>query len=114
MEHDWEFFTEAFAQFVVGWGNPNARAMAERFRTITSRTELSALLEAYMKLDLVAIYSRVRATTLVEHHPGYFFPDAYSRRIASMIPDCRMAIFAGEDSEFITDLSIAREFLGDT
>ena len=23
MEHDWEFFTESFAQFIVGWGHPN-------------------------------------------------------------------------------------------
>ena len=85
--------------------------MAERLRSITSRRELRGQLEAFMKLDLIPLYSEIEAPTLVEHHPGYFFPDTYSRRIASMIHDCRMAIFAGDAGEFMTDLSIARAFL---
>jgi pimeloyl-ACP methyl ester carboxylesterase len=113
MEHDWEYFTESFAQFVVGWGNLAGPKMAARFRAITSREELRALLDAFMKLDLVGLYAEIHAPTLVEHHPGYFFPDAYSRRIASMIRDCRMAVFSGAAGEFITDLSIARSFLVD-
>jgi serine/threonine protein kinase len=111
MEHDWEYFTESFGQFIVGWGNPNGPKVAERFRAITSRDELRALLEAFMKLDLASIYAEIQAPTLIEHHPGYFFPDTYSRHIASMIPDCRMAIFSGADSEFINDLTIASTFL---
>ena len=111
MEHDWEYFTESFGQFIFGWGNPNGPKFAERFRAITSREELRALLEAFMKLDLASIYAEIQAPTLVEHHPGYFFPDTYSRHIASMIPDCRMAIFSGADSEFINDLTIASTFL---
>jgi hypothetical protein len=106
MDEDWDYFTESFAQFVVGWGNPNARKMAERFRTITSREELRALLEAFKKFDLAAVYAEIEPPTLVEHHPEYFFPDLYSRRIASMIPDCRMAVFSGSDGEFIIDLGI--------
>jgi pimeloyl-ACP methyl ester carboxylesterase len=111
MEHDWEFFTESFAQFVVGWGNPNGPKYAERFRTITSRDELRTLLHTFMQLDLVALYPEIRVPTLVEHHPGYFFPDTYSRRIASLIPGCRMAVFSGAPYEFHADLSIARTFL---
>jgi len=111
MEHDWEYFTESFAQFVVGWGNPNGPAMAARLRAITSREELRALLEALMKLDLAELFAEISAPTLVEHHPEYFFPDTYSRRIASMIRDCRMAVFSGAAGEFIIDLSIARKFL---
>jgi serine/threonine protein kinase len=111
MEHDWEFFTESFAQFVVGWGHPNGPKYAERFRTITSRDELRTLLDTFMELDLVALYPEISVPTLVEHHPGYFFPDSYSRRIASLIPGCRMAVFRGAPSEFIADLSIARDFL---
>jgi serine/threonine protein kinase len=111
MDEDWEYFTESFAQFVVGWGNPNAPLMAERFRTITSRQELRVLLEAFKKLDLTVVYDEIQAPTLVEHHPGYFFPDLYSRRIASMIPDCTVEVFAGVDGEFITDLAIAGAFL---
>jgi hypothetical protein len=49
--------------------------LAERFRTITSRDELRALLEAFEKLDLVAVYAEIQTPTLVEHHPAYFFPD---------------------------------------
>jgi pimeloyl-ACP methyl ester carboxylesterase len=113
MDEDWEYFTESFAQFVVGCGNPTAPKMGERFRTITSREELRALLEAFKKFDLTAVYSEIESPTLVEHHPGYFFPDLYSRRIASMIPDCRMAVFSGADGEFIIDLGIAGAFLRD-
>jgi class 3 adenylate cyclase/pimeloyl-ACP methyl ester carboxylesterase len=111
LEHDWEFFTEAFAQLVVGWGRPNAPALAARHRAVTTRDELRALLDAYLKLDLVSVLAGIRAPTLVEHHPGYFFPAAYSRRIASLIEDCRMAIFSGTD--FIGDFSIAQTFFAD-
>ncbi len=111
LEHDWEFFTESFSQLVVGWGRPNAPAMAARYRAVTTREELRAVFDAYMKLDLSSVFSGIRAPTLVEHHPGYFFPDAYSRRIASLIDDCRMAIFSGTD--FLDDFSIAQAFLAD-
>jgi serine/threonine protein kinase len=111
MDQDWDYFTESFAQFVVGWGNPNARRVAERFRTITSREELHSLLDAFKKFDLAAVYPEIQVPTLVEHHPGYFFPDIYSRRIASMIPDCQMAVYSGADGDFIFDLGIASAFL---
>lgn len=113
LEHDWEYFTESFSQLVVGWGNPKGTEIAARFRAMTSRDELRALFDAYMGLDLVPMYSRIHAPTLVEHHPGYFFPDTYSRRISSLIGDCRMAVFSGANNEFLTDLSIARAFLAD-
>jgi class 3 adenylate cyclase/pimeloyl-ACP methyl ester carboxylesterase len=111
LEHDWEFFTEAFSQLVVGWGRPSAPATAARLRSATTRDELRAVLDAYMKLELESVYSGIRAPTLLEHHPGYFFPDAYSRRIASLIDDCRMVIFSGTD--FLNDFSIAQAFLAD-
>jgi hypothetical protein len=85
--------------------------MAARFRAVTTREELRALFDAYMKLDLVSVFSKIRARTLVEHRPGYFFPTAYSRRIASLIEDCRMAVCSGTD--FINDFSIAQAFLAD-
>ena len=80
---------------------------------------LSADVKGYSRLmgeDEVATVRTLTAyrevmTTLVEHHPGYFFPDLYSRRIASMIPDCRMAVFSGSGGEFINDLGIASAFL---
>ena len=111
LDQDWEFFTEAFSQLVVGWGSPKGRVLAGRYRDITSREELRSLLGAYTKLDLKPAYVAIRAPTLVEHHPAYFFPDTYSRSIASMIAGCRMAIYSGPESEFMTDLSIARAFL---
>jgi hypothetical protein len=69
------------------------------------------MFDAFVNLDLATIYPEIRAPTLVEHHPGYFFPDTYSRRIASLIADCRMVIFSGEANRFLSDFSIAREFL---
>jgi class 3 adenylate cyclase/pimeloyl-ACP methyl ester carboxylesterase len=111
LEHDWEFFTESFSQLVVGWGRPNAPAMAARYRAVTTREELRVLFDAYLELDLVSVFAGIRAPTLVEHHPGYFFPTEYSRRIASLIDDCRMAVYSGTD--FINDFSIAQAFLGD-
>lgn len=111
MEQDWEFFTEAFSQMVVGWGRPGAPAMAARFRNVTTREEMSGLIEAFRGLDLADLYPRIRASTLVEHNPTYFFPDGYTRRIASWIQRCRLAIFSGDD--FMSDHSIARAFLAE-
>jgi pimeloyl-ACP methyl ester carboxylesterase/predicted Ser/Thr protein kinase len=111
LEHDWEFFTEAFSQLVVGWGNPNGRLLAGRFRQVTTREELRALLYAYTRFDLVPSFGAIQARTLGEHHPTYFFPPTYSRSIASMIPNCRMVIYDGPKGDFMTDLSLAREFL---
>ena len=59
------------------------------------------------------LYRQIQAVTLVEHHPGYFFPDSYSRRIASLIDNCELAIYSGPGHEFVNDLSLAREFLAD-
>ena len=56
MEQDWEYFTESFAQFVVGLGQSThaLQAGCKRLRAITSREELRALFsEAFMKLDLI-------------------------------------------------------------
>jgi pimeloyl-ACP methyl ester carboxylesterase len=112
MEQDWEFFfTEAFSQLVVGWGRPGAPAMAARLRQTTTGAELSGLVEAFRGLDLAGLYPRIRASTLVEHHPTYFFPDGYTRRIASWIDRCRLAIYS--DNDFMTDHSIARAFLAE-
>jgi class 3 adenylate cyclase len=111
MEQDWEFFTEAFSQLVVGWGRPGAPAMAGRLRKVTTREELSGLIEAFRGLDLAGLYPRIRASTLVEHHPTYFFADGYTRRIASWIDRCRLAIYSGDD--FMNDHSTARAFLAE-
>jgi class 3 adenylate cyclase len=111
MDQDWEFFTEAFSQLVVGWGRSGGPAMAARLRAITTREELGALIEAFRGLDLAGLYPRIRASTLVEHHPTYFFPDGYTRRIASWIDRCRLAIHSGDD--FLSDLSIAQAFLAE-
>jgi len=109
LEHDWEYFTESFSQFVVGWGKPNARQLAARYRSVTTQTELRALLGAFASIDLGDVYGGIRAQTLVEHHPEYFFPNSYSQRIASAIPSCRVAVFRGAD--FLNDLTIATDFL---
>ena len=111
LEHDWEFFTEAFSQLVVGWGNPNGRGLAKVYRQVTTRDELRALLYAYTRLDLMSSFTAIQAQTLVEHNPAHFFPPTYSRSIASMIPNCRMVIYHGPKDRFITDLSTARDFL---
>jgi pimeloyl-ACP methyl ester carboxylesterase/predicted Ser/Thr protein kinase len=110
LEHDWEFFIEAFSQLVVGWGNPKGRALASLFRQSTTRDELRALLYAYTRLDLMPLFTAIRAPTLVEHNPAHFFPPTYSRSIASIIPNCRMVIYHGPKDQFVTDFSMAREF----
>jgi len=112
MEKDWHFFTEAMAQMVVGWGNPGSPEIANRFRTATTREELRSMFDAFVDLDLASVYRSIQAPTLLEHNPAYFFPDTYSRRIASLIPDCRMVIYKGETSRFLSDLSGTRAFLG--
>lgn len=109
MEHDWEYFTESFAQFAVGWGNPGAPALAAQLRAVTSRDELGAAFDAFMKLDLVAMLPRIRAATLVEHNPDTYFPDSMSRRVASLIENCELVIHSG--SATFVDFSAATEFL---
>jgi pimeloyl-ACP methyl ester carboxylesterase len=111
LEQDWEFFTEAFSQLVVGWGNPSGRVLASVFRQATTRDELRALLYAYTRLDLMPSFAAIQAQTLLEHNPSHFLPPTYSRSIASMIPNCRMVIYQGPKDQFITELSTAREFL---
>ncbi len=109
LEYDWEFFTEAFSQFVVGWGNPKARQLAARYRSVTTQDELRALFDAFASIDLEHLYGDIKASTLVEHHPDYFFPNAYSQRIASAIETCKISVFRGSD--FINDLAIPSAFL---
>ena len=110
LEHDWDYFVESFGQLVVGWGNPAGRQVAQRFREATTREELSATLDAFRKLDLTPVFPRIRAASLVEHHPAYFFPDSYSRRIAKLIGQCRMALYSGAGEEFLHDFSRVQTF----
>jgi pimeloyl-ACP methyl ester carboxylesterase len=111
LDHDWVYFTESFAQLVVGWGHPAGRDIARGMREGTDADELRALFTAYRSLDLSARYPEIRADTLIEHHPEYFFPNSYSQRIAALVPGCRMTVFSGSRSEFVTDFSRAQEFL---
>ena len=104
---------EAISQMVVGWGRPGSQPIAERFRTVTTRDELRAMFDAFVDLDLESFYPEITARTLLEHNPGYFFPATYSRRIASLIPDCTMAIFKGASETFLVDYSAARDFLAE-
>ena len=111
LEHDWEYYTESFAQFVVGWGDPAGPMLAAKFRAITTQHELKAMFDAFIDLDLMPMYPRIRAATLVEHNPQYFFPDSMSRRVASHIGNCQLTIYSGPGSEFMADFSQARDFL---
>ena len=113
LDHDWEFYTESFARFIVGWGNPGGTELAAKFRAITTRDELRAMFDAFIKLDLIPAYPQIGAATLVEHHPGYFFPDSYSRRIASLIANCQLTIYSGPGGGFMNDFTLAGEFLDD-
>ncbi len=113
LDHDWEFYTELFAQSVVGWGNPGGPQLAAQWRAVTTRDELRAMFDAFIGLDLTPMYPQIAAATLVEHHPGYFIPDSYSRRISSLIGDCQMTIYSGSGSDFPNDFSTASEFLTD-
>jgi hypothetical protein len=113
MEKDWVFFTESISQMVVGWGRPGSMPIAERFRTVTTKDELRSMFDAFVNLNLESIYPEITAKTLLEHNPGYFFPATYSRRIASLIPDCTMVIFNGASETFLADYSAARDFLAE-
>jgi class 3 adenylate cyclase/pimeloyl-ACP methyl ester carboxylesterase len=113
MEQDWDFYVEAFGQMVVGWGNPGGPAVAHRFRENTSREELASTHDALAAIDLEGYYSELRAPTMVEHHPTYFFPRTYTARIASLIDDCRLEVYRGDRSDFLQDFSITRRFFSE-
>jgi class 3 adenylate cyclase len=57
------------------------------------------------------MYGDIQAATLVEHHPRYFFPDSYSRLIASQIANCTLSVYGGAGADFMSDFSAARDFL---
>ena len=111
MEEDWVFFTEAFNQFVVGWGNPGGPETAARMRDVTTGDELRTMLDALARLDLPSFYARIAAPVLLEHHRDYFFN--YAHEVASLIPNCRLEMYAGARSDFVHDFSIARDFLAE-
>jgi len=113
MEQDWDFYVEAFGQMVAGWGNPGGPAIADRFRQGTTRDELAAVHDALAVIDLEGYYAQLRVPTMVVHSPTYFFPPTYTARIAALIADCRLEVYAGDPARILHDFTITRRFLNE-
>jgi class 3 adenylate cyclase/pimeloyl-ACP methyl ester carboxylesterase len=62
---DWEWWSEAWGQFLVGWGNPGGPTLAARVRRDFDPAGLRALVELYSRADAMEFASGVSAPTLV-------------------------------------------------
>jgi len=118
-DSDWELFTETVAHVVLGWsaGEP-ARRYAAVIRESVTQEFIQALLAA-PDINVTELLPQVRSPTLVLHRRETPFPSVNTaRRLASRIPNARLALLEGGsgtpargDTEAV--LQAIEEFLGE-
>jgi len=116
VETDWEMFTETAAHALMGWsaGEP-ARRVASYMRECT--TPKVARADAAMRetLDVTELLAQVSTPTLVIQYRQMPFPNIdIARRMASRIPNARLAVLEGQlAAETETQTRAIDEFLGE-
>jgi len=120
-EGDWELYTEAVAHAALGWSaGEEAHNYAAYMRECVTPEAASATLNSLAELDVTAVLLQVRSPTLILQRrqlaavPGV----EVAKRLASGIPDARLALFEGAslypwygDEDAV--LAAINEFLGD-
>jgi len=121
-EGDWELYTEALAHAVCGWSaGEEAHRLAALFRECVTPETARAIFDALPRFDVAAVLSQVRSPTLILQRrqvaavPGV----EVAKRLASGIPDARLALLEGASVlTWIGDMeAVAQaidEFLGDS
>ena len=107
LKQDWQLYTETVAHVFLGWpeGKP-ARQFAAYLRESVTQEAAQAAFSVLGEVDVSPLLAQVRALTLVLHRRQVMFPVVdIARRLASGIPDARLALLEG---------SSAVPFLGDT
>ena len=102
IDKDWEFFSEAMAQFLGGWStNEEARRYATYIREGITPEALQASLAAIAQFDVTALLREVSSPTLILHRRHVPYPRLeVARALASQIPDARLALLEGESLDW--------------
>jgi len=118
-DKDWDVFTQAMARVLLGWEEgERARDLAEYMRESISPEPYQAFMAARREFDVSDLLPRVRSPTLVLHRRQVPWPPLdLGRRLASRIPDARLALLEGTSARpWVGDmeavLSAIGEFLG--
>jgi len=107
LTQDWQLYTETVSHVFLGWpeGKP-ARQFAAFLRESVTQEAAQAAFSVLREVDVSPLLAQVGAQTLVLHRRQVMFPAVdIARRLASGIPDARLALLEG---------SSAAAFLGDT
>jgi class 3 adenylate cyclase len=120
-EGDWELYTHAAAHAALGWSaSDEAHDYAAFLQECVTPEAASAIFDALAEFDVTSVLPQVRSPTLIAQRrqlaavPGV----EVAKRLASGIPDARLALFEGAslypwygDEEAV--LAAIDEFLGD-
>jgi len=107
LNQDWQLYTETVSHVFLGWpeGKP-AHQFAVYLRESVTQEAAQAAYSVLNEVDVSPLLAQVTAPTLVLHRRQVTFPAVdIARRLASGIPDARLALLEG---------SSAAPFLGDT
>jgi len=120
LNRDWETYTETYAHIGAGWSaGAEAQEAAVLMRESVTQRAGQAWAEAVRRFDVTDLLPQVRSPTLVLHRRQ--FPVLHvevARRLASGIPDARLALLEGASTApWVGDMDAASsavdEFLGE-
>jgi class 3 adenylate cyclase len=96
-DKDWQLYTETVAHAFVGWSEAEtAAAVAALMRESVTPQAAWAAQAAVEEFDVTDLLAQVKAPTLVLHRRQLAVLDvAVARRLASQIPDARLALLEG-------------------
>lgn len=114
LAQDWEAMTENLAFMSQGHGGEDARHYAEYLRACTTPEAASRQWRAIAEFDVTDLLPLVKAPTLVMQHQGHrgLSPDD-GREMAMRIPNARLVVLEGKQSNVDHVLSAIGDFLGD-
>jgi class 3 adenylate cyclase len=119
VDKDWVLFTETIAHSVEGWSEPRTASIsAALLRENHTPQGLRAAFTASAGLDVSDLLPKVTCPTLVLHRRESLHDLTLSRRVASGIPDARLAVIEGNAHSWALQHPEAvhqaiDEFLGD-
>jgi class 3 adenylate cyclase len=118
---DWELYTEALAHAVFGWSaGEEAHRFAAYFRECAAPEAARAILSVVAEFELATVLPQVRSPTLIlqRRQAAGVASVETAKRLASGIPDARLALLEGTSiAPWVGDMeAVAQaidEFLGD-
>lgn len=114
LSRDWDALTENIAFTSQGYGGEDARRYAEYLRACTTPEAASRQWRAIAEVDVTNLLPLVKAPTLVMQHQGLrTMSRDDGREIAMRIPNARLVVLEGKQSDVDNVLSAIGDFLGD-